>query len=85
MAKLSKEEQTLMDRLKAKMEAPDAPSVGKMLSATIDLGDSAQVALAKKFGFLNDDDDDDDSSDGKDGDDDDDDGPRRSGYFGKDK
>jgi hypothetical protein len=52
MAKLSDSEQALLDKLNKKVEAPDAPSVGKSISATIDLGNADQVALAIKHGFL---------------------------------
>jgi hypothetical protein len=52
MAKLSDSEQELFDKLTAKSKAPDAPPVGKSISANIDLSDDKQVALAIKHGFL---------------------------------
>ena len=83
MAKLSDAEQKLLDKLNAKREAPDAPSIGKTLNVTIDLGDPEQVKTAQRFGLLDGlDDDGDGDGDGKGGDDDDgDEPPRRRGYF----
>ena len=78
MAKLSKEEMTLMERLKAKMEAPEAPSIGRQVIAHVNLGNADEVSLAKKLGFFPDDDDDDDDDDG----DGEEETPRRGGFFG---
>lgn len=81
MAKLSREDQSIFDKLKKKMEEPDVQPTTRSVRANIDLGDPAQIKLAKKLGFLPaDDDDDDDKSDDKD-DDDKDQVPRRRGYF----
>ncbi len=51
MAKLSKEEETLMEKLRAKMEAPEE-AITKAINVSINLGDKAQVALARSMGFL---------------------------------
>jgi hypothetical protein len=80
---LSKKEQTMLENLQRKAEEPDSGPVGKSVSVMVNLADAAQVAMAKKFGFLPDDD-----ADGDDGDDDDDareddSGPKRRGYFGE--
>lgn len=79
MAKLSKEEQTLLDRLKAKMEAPDPGPISRAVNVTIDLGKPDQVKLAQRFGFL-DPDDDEPEDDGTE--EEADDTPKRKGYFG---
>ena len=84
MAKLTDEEQSLLKKLKAKMDAPEAPAVGKSVQVIIDLGDAAQVKLAKLHGFLTGDDDDSEDDAANDDDDDSrpaDTPPRRSGYF----
>lgn len=52
MAKLSKDEEDVLDRLMKKREAPDAPPVTKSISASIDLGDEKQVERAIEHGFL---------------------------------
>lgn len=52
MAKFTAEEQELYDRLTKKREAPDAPPVGKSISANIDLGDDKQIERAIEHGFL---------------------------------
>ena len=52
MAKLSEKEKALLESLQAKAEAPDAPAIGRSISAHVDLGDEKQVALAIKHGFL---------------------------------
>lgn len=81
MAKLDEKESKLLEKLLAKRDAPDAPSVGKTLNVSIDLGDPDQVARAQKLGLLDGFDDDDGDGD-KGGDDDDgDEPPRRRGYF----
>lgn len=78
MAKLTKSEQDLLDKLNAKVEAPDRPTPN--LNVTIDLGDDKQVALARKHGWL--DDEEDDSGDGDEDDDSEgDETPKRKGYF----
>lgn len=82
MARLSKKEEAMFKALQEKMEAPDAPSIGRSVNVTIDLGDPKQVARAIKMGLLDNDEDDDTEDDGAGGDDDDsDDTPRRKGYF----
>lgn len=78
MAKLSAKEQKALETLQAKAEAPDAPSIGKQLSVSINLGNKDEVELAKKYGFLPGDD---DEEDGEEEDDDTDDSPVRRGFF----
>lgn len=83
MAKLSKKEQAILDRLSAKAEAPDEPITGKSFSISVDLGDEKQVAMATKLGlgslFDDDDDDTEEVEDGSDAEDDDQ--PKRRSYF----
>lgn len=81
MAQLSKQEQALLEKLQAKMEAPDRPSVGRTLNATIDLGDPKQVALAIKHGFLDADDPELGDEGGSEGAEQPDEKPNRRGYF----
>lgn len=85
MARLSKKEQQMLERLQAKSEAPDEPITGKSFSIAVDLGDEKQVAMAQKLGlgalFADDDDDDDGVEDGSD-EPEDDDKPKRHSYFG---
>lgn len=84
VAKLSKSEQSLFDKLKDKIEAPDTSPVGRSVRVNVDLSDPKQVALAIKHGFLDSDDDDDDDDDDKGDKDDKDDTPKRRGYFSED-
>ena len=77
---LSAKEKQLLERLQAKVDEPDAGPIGKTLNATIDLADKAQVALAKKFGFLPDDIEDEEEED-KPEEKPTDDAPKRRGYF----
>jgi hypothetical protein len=51
MAKLSEDEQGLLDKLTKKLEAPEE-AVSKAINFTVDLGDKAQVAMAKAAGWL---------------------------------
>jgi L-amino acid N-acyltransferase YncA len=82
MAKLTAKEQALLEKLAAKAEAPDSGPVSRSLSASINLGNPAEVKLAQKYGFLDSDDDDDDGDAGDgDGDADAGDTPKRRGYF----
>jgi hypothetical protein len=80
---LSKSEQSMLEKLQRKAEEPDAGPIGKSVNIMVNLGDAAQVAMARKFGFLPDDDVD-DEGDGEDSDEDRqaDSGPKRRGYFG---
>ena len=84
---LTKREKEMLERLQAKAEEPDRGPISRALNVSIDLGDAKQVALAKRYGFLDDDDDDldDEGTDdkgGKNGDEGDD-TPKRKGYFGE--
>ena len=78
---LSAKEKQLLERLQAKVDEPDAGPIGKTLNATIDLADKAQVALAKKFGFLPDDIEDEEEEEKKPEEKSTDDAPKRRGYF----
>lgn len=85
MAKLSKKEQSLLESLQKKVEAPDLPDASRVLNFNIDLGDPEQVKRALSLGLIGGSDDDDDDPDvDPDDDPDPDDAPRRGGYF-KDK
>jgi hypothetical protein len=79
MGKLSDEEQSLLEKLQAKMEAPEE-TISKAVNFTVDLGDKAQVALAKTLGLITGGDPDPDEPDDKP-----DDAPKRRGYFKDDK
>lgn len=81
MAKLSKKEQDLLDRLNAKLEAPESSPANRSISVNIDLGDEKQVKLAQRFGFLDRDDDEDDDDGSDDDDKEADQPPKRRGYF----
>ena len=80
---LTSKEKKLLENLTRKAEEPDAGPVSKSVNVLVDLKDAASVAMAKKFGFLPDDDDDTDDDDTDDTDDADkgDDTPKRRGYF----
>ena len=52
MAKLTAQEEEMLEKLARKREAPDAPPVGKSISASIDLSDDKQIARAIEHGFL---------------------------------
>jgi hypothetical protein len=80
---LTSKEKKLLENLTRKAEEPDAGPVSKSVNVLVDLKDAASVAMAKKFGFLPDDDDaDDDDADGDaDTDAEGDDTPKRRGYF----
>jgi hypothetical protein len=79
VAKLSESEKAALARLQAKAEAPDEGPISKAINVTINLGDKAQVALAKKMGFLPDDDEEvTEEMEGEEGDE----TPKRKGYFG---
>lgn len=80
MAKLSKDEEGLLKRLQAKLDAPDVPSIGRSITAHINFGNPEEVALAIKHGFLDSDDDDDDDDD-DDKDKKPDEKPGRKGFF----
>ena len=78
MGQLSKDEQKMLKQLQAKAEAPDAPPVGRSVTAHVDLSDPKQVSLAQRFGFLSaDDEDDDDDDDAQE----DEETPKRKGFF----
>lgn len=79
MAKLSKAEQKMLERLQAKSEAPDAGPVSRTLRANIDLGDPEQIKRAQRYGFL--DPDDDDDGDEEDDETQEEETPKRRGYF----
>jgi hypothetical protein len=76
---LSDAEKKMLKKLQAKESEPDAPAVGRSLTAHIDLSDPKQIAMAIKHGFLSSDEDDDD--DGDDDADDDEETPKRKGFF----
>ena len=83
---LSAKEKEMLERLTKKADEPEAPPVGRSISATIDLGDPKQIALAIKHGFLTSDEVEDlkeeeegKEKEGKEGDD----TPKRRGYFEK--
>ena len=78
---LTDKEKRLMEKLQRKAEEPDAGPVSKSVNVLVDLKDAASVAMAKKFGFLPNDDDDDDDDDDSDDDSEADDAPKRRGYF----
>lgn len=69
---LSDKEQQMLEQLTKKSKEPEAPPVGKSISANIDLSDDKQIERAIEHGFLTKkeaeelkDDDDDDDSDSK--------------------
>lgn len=86
MAKLTADEQKLLDELAAKRDAPDEPEQkgsGRVMNVTLDLSDESAVARAIKLGWIDPPaagDDDDDKGDDDKGDDGDE-PPRRRGYF----
>lgn len=76
----------MFERLKANMEAPEARPTERSIRANIDLGDPAQVALARKLGFL-DPEEDEEEEKGKNGksgkeEEEEEETPKRRGYFG---
>lgn len=77
---LSDKEKRMLKALQTKAEEPDAPAVGRSLTAHINLSDPKEVALAIKHGFLSGDDDDADDDDDDDAADDED-TPKRKGFF----
>lgn len=83
MAKLSAAEQAVLDKLQAKMEAPDAPPVGRSIQASVNLGDPEQVKLAIKHGFLTADEVEELKDEEKGDDEKGDDTPKRRGFFEK--
>jgi hypothetical protein len=55
MAKLTEEQAATLAELQALAEAPDEPEsngTSRVLNFTVDLGDEAQIARARKLGFL---------------------------------
>ena len=78
---LSAAEKKMLEKLQAKAEEPDPPQIARSLTASINLGNKDEVALAKKYGFLPPDDDDEDDTGGDE--DEADDAPKRKGYFEK--
>jgi len=79
MGQLSDEEKSLMERLQAKLDAPEE-TITKAVQFTVDLGDKAQVALAKTLGLITGGDSEPDEPEDKP-----DDAPKRRGYFKDDK
>lgn len=80
---LSEQEKAVLVRLQKKAEEPDPAPVSRAVTASIDLGDPKQVALAIKHGFLTSDDVEDLDADPSDKEDEDaDETPKRRGYFG---
>lgn len=55
---LTDKEKTLLEKLSKKAEEPDTPAVSKSVNVIVDLKDKVQVAMAKKMGFLPNDDED---------------------------
>lgn len=78
MAKLSKEDQEALDALNAKLEAPDEPPMGKSVTYMVDLGDKDQVAMAKRQGWLRDEEPEQESTEDEEPEEE---TPRRKGYF----
>lgn len=76
MAKLSADEEKVLQRLMRKREAPDTPS-NRTLNISIDLGDNAQVERAQRLGLLDMFDEEEEAGGGEEEE------PERDGYFGK--
>jgi hypothetical protein len=69
-----------IEKLQKQLDAPDPGPVGRVINATINLGNPAEVALAIKHGFLSPDEPDEpDESEGEP-----DETPRRRSYFKED-
>lgn len=85
--KLNDEEQSMFERLKKKMDAPEARPTERSIRANIDLGDPAQIALARKLGFLDPEEEEEEKPSkgkgkGKGEEEEDEETPKRRGYFG---
>lgn len=52
MARLTDSEQSLLKKLQAKLDAPDAGPIARAINVTINLADPKQVAQAIKMGLL---------------------------------
>lgn len=86
MAKLTADEQKLLDELTAKSKAPDEPEEktgGRVLNVTLDLSDEGAVTRAIKLGWITPPaaDEGDEGDEGKGKGDEGDEPPKRRGYF----
>jgi hypothetical protein len=79
VARLSKQEQAMLEKLTAKSEAPDRSPSGRTVNVNIDLGDPKQVKMAERYGLLDGYDEDDEET--EDDDTDADETPKRRGFF----
>lgn len=75
----------MFERLKAKMDAPEARPTERSIRANIDLGDPNQVKLARQLGFLDPEEDEEEEKSkkgkGKEEEEETDETPKRRGYF----
>ena len=76
---LTAKEKSLLERLQAKAEEPEAPAVSKATTVIVDLKDAASVAMAKAMGFLPGDEVEEEESEGEE--EKPDEKPARQGYF----
>jgi len=85
MGKLSEEEQSALDQLLAKRDAPDEdkPGTNRVINMHVDLGDKEQVKLAHKLGFLDlgEEESEEESTEEESGEEEPAPKPKRSGYF----